>query len=866
MKWFVQVINTPTDSGSVPTLLVHLEKTRYLFNCGEGTQRLFNENTVKISKLKAIFSTQNSWSHIGGLPGLLLTIGSMGVSNLNVYGPKNIAQTLDASRYFTQQAAVSFITKEFGSETPFYSDEFISVYPIFKSPSDSPMILENPVANQIHPPSNVNEIVDKNQETSQMYNSDYNKQSRISTIISYICVGPTVPKKFDMKKASALGLKPGPHFKELVAGRSIVSSTGVEVFPHQVLMDSKPRGAFILVECLNEDSIHSIISNPKFTPFYSNDEASSLDFSGNPSDSDKFSLKFIFHSIGPNVLSNASYLEWMRKFPKSVSHVIGSKEYCGDINPFVQHSNLSLQLRQIDPEIFSFPNSNIIPTKDIADFIKTNGNSLGHIQLASFNLKMDIEPEFRIDSSDSIRYFNYNQMLANWHKKIQSDPIYKSFLNKVPCDQRSLTELASDTKAPKEFSSRNHDFLISTLGTGSAIPSCKRNVSSNLLYIPNYGFALLDTGEGTASQVKRILGTESSPRPNRFGNSTYEDFLDQLKFVYISHNHADHHLGLPQLLEDWHSRNVSHNDNKNILYVVSPVKFQMFIGEISQFLDIGYENISFILSRTFLMPQYDIFSGKVIGQIEEELNPLKKAFYESLGLDSVVTCEVEHYGGCLGVSITHRSGWQLIYSGDTRPTLNMVKLAHYKLNIHKQSLTMLLHEATLYDTLLEDAIKKRHSTVSEAIAISVAMNAENTVFTHFSQRHVGIPSFTLDSVAKTNFNGFGSILHLLESGIYENHGSSTNGSEFRSSQPAIELVNCDCDLIEDSYIAGRRILADRLQNLSLAYAFDMAVFSVEDVQRYGSLIDKMKLLFFDEEEEQIEEIQTNKNEKKRRRG
>ena len=62
----------------------------YIFNCGEGTQRLAYEHRKKLSKIEHIFITNPVWSNIGGLLGLALTIQEMGVPKLVLHGPKKL--------------------------------------------------------------------------------------------------------------------------------------------------------------------------------------------------------------------------------------------------------------------------------------------------------------------------------------------------------------------------------------------------------------------------------------------------------------------------------------------------------------------------------------------------------------------------------------------------------------------------------------------------------------------------------------------------------------------------------------------------------------------------------------------------------
>ena len=74
-----------------------------------------------------------------------------------------------------------------------------------------------------------------------------------------------------------------------------------------------------------------------------------------------------------------------------------------------------------------------------------------------------------------------------------------------------------------------------------------------------------------------------------------------------------------------------------------------------------------------------------------------------------------------------------MYSGDTRPCAALVAAA--------RDATLLIHEATFEDDLLEDAVKKRHSTTSEAIQAGVDARCYRVILTHFSQRYPKAPKF-----------------------------------------------------------------------------------------------------------------------------
>lgn len=105
-----------------------------------------------------------------------------------------------------------------------------------------------------------------------------------------------------------------------------------------------------------------------------------------------------------------------------------------------------------------------------------------------------------------------------------------------------------------------------------------------------------------------------------------------------------------------------------------------------------------------------------------------------LGICSLRTCGVVHCPNAFGVTMTivqSSQRFKLTYSGDSKPCDELVELG---LNS-----TLLIHEATMEDELIDDALLKMHSTTSQAIEQGQKMNAKYTILTHFSQRYAKIP-------------------------------------------------------------------------------------------------------------------------------
>lgn len=107
-----------------------------------------------------------------------------------------------------------------------------------------------------------------------------------------------------------------------------------------------------------------------------------------------------------------------------------------------------------------------------------------------------------------------------------------------------------------------------------------------------------------------------------------------------------------------------------------------------------------------------------------------------LNVSSLRTCAVDHIASSFGISATisgctGNAPFKLTYSGDTVPCDSLVELG--------QNSTLLIHEATFENMLLERAQETKHSTVAQAIEQGTKMNAKYTILTHFSQRYTILP-------------------------------------------------------------------------------------------------------------------------------
>lgn len=66
--WAVRAISHPTADTDL-AILVTFDNAKYLFNCGEGTQRAFVQGKMSLKKLQGVFVTGAGLGVVGGLPG-----------------------------------------------------------------------------------------------------------------------------------------------------------------------------------------------------------------------------------------------------------------------------------------------------------------------------------------------------------------------------------------------------------------------------------------------------------------------------------------------------------------------------------------------------------------------------------------------------------------------------------------------------------------------------------------------------------------------------------------------------------------------------------------------------------------------------
>lgn len=263
------------------------------------------------------------------------------------------------------------------------------------------------------------------------------------------------------------------------------------------------------------------------------------------------------------------------------------------------------------------------------------------------------------------------------------------------------------------------------LGTGCATPAALRGSSGYaLLTLAGNNdlslTAIIDCGEGTLTNLHRHLP------------SALDDQLKNIRFIWISHAHLDHYGGLPDLViamykarhekqQEECTNDDSHLETKKRKLVAdSPV-----IIAPHQVLD--YLSVSLNGSA-----ESKWYRGVTHNDFQK--SPFAQDVRDFVGeTGQLVNIRVEHCAQAYGMMLTlkNSSGFRLCYSGDTRPSNNLVRAC--------QGVSLLIHEATFDETDRRLVVQKKHSTVLEALDVAKRMKAHACLLTHFSQRYPKSP-------------------------------------------------------------------------------------------------------------------------------
>ncbi|MGA3012820.1 MAG: ribonuclease Z [Bacteroidales bacterium] len=273
-------------------------------------------------------------------------------------------------------------------------------------------------------------------------------------------------------------------------------------------------------------------------------------------------------------------------------------------------------------------------------------------------------------------------------------------------------------------------FLLTILGSNSAIPTLTRNPSAHLLNV-NERLFLIDCAEGTQLQIRK-----------------FHVHFQRIERIFISHLHGDHYFGLVGLLNSLHLLG-----RKEQLDLYGPPLLKQIIDlelEASR-TTLNYSLVFHSLLSTgfeliFENEKVEVYAFPLIhsiptwGFLFREKKQLRKIRKEILDKINIPVSSLS--GLKKGDSYTDPSGQ--VYTNE-QLTVDPPEPKSYaycsdtlydeKIVPYIRGCDMLYHEATFMQDMQQSAKEKMHSTAMEAALIAKKGNVKKLLIGHFSARY-----------------------------------------------------------------------------------------------------------------------------------
>ncbi|XP_050382334.1 tRNAse Z TRZ4, mitochondrial isoform X2 [Argentina anserina] len=711
-------------------------------------------------------------------------MGESGMS-VNVWGPSDLKFLVDAMKCFIPNAAMVH-TRSFGhthgsvgapmaDETEvtepivLVDDEVVKLSAILLRPSLlegsqrlNGVPMQNPAAKVL------DDGTDHSSEPIGLNGRSVRTGKPGDMSVIYVCELPEIKGKFFPEKAEALGVRPGPKYHELQLGNSVKSDKqNLMVHPSDVMGPSVPGPIVLLVDCPTESHLQELLSVQCLSSYYA-------DFSG-PPDNAKV-VTCVIHLSPSSLTSNSNYQRWMKRFG-SAQHIMAGHERKNVEIPILKASaRIAARLNYLCPQFFPAPGFWSLQHRDcLAPESTTSSEGSACESISAENLlKFTLRPYAHLGLDRSLVPSKVasvdviNDLLSENPEVVDAAQCVSQFWRQSTETKEKISFMQEDTVMVEEpwFSEntlpscleniRRDDLEIVLLGTGSSQPSKYRNVSAIHINLFSNGGLLLDCGEGTLGQLKRRYGVEGA-----------DNAVRALRCIWISHIHADHHTGLARILALRCTllKGVPHEP----VVVVGPRQLKRYLEAYQRLEDLDMQFLdccATLSNRHHSSPGKDRLHNSSLfakgsrmesywkrpgSPVDDDVLKRLQTLLSEAGLESLISVPVMHCPQAFGVVLKASErinsvgkvipGWKLVYSGDTRPCPALKEAS--------RGATILIHEATFEDGMVDEAISKNHSTTEEAIEVGNSAGVYRIILTHFSQRYPKIPVFDETHMHKT---------------------------------------------------------------------------------------------------------------------
>ncbi|KAL4438109.1 hypothetical protein ABPG74_016888 [Tetrahymena malaccensis] len=761
MKILFQVIKN-YQSQEVAAVVVTTPNKKYYFNLPETFQRFMKNNKIKLNPSNAIFLTRLKTSHVCGLFGQMLTMfESKAAVDTIIFGPSGISQFFDKIRFKMGYKILPFGFYDFEQEKQFLYGyrKYETIMKLIEQPNYPKFFYE------------MNNYIEKNFKADKtLFEEEINNPNQFITdknifkdeicevhpifqkgnVMSYVIIPNKVQGKVLKDKLNQYGIK-GKQITELINNGQITLPNGQTIYSNQVQEKALPSTIFMIIDCEGEDHLQDLKNNALIQSLLESNI-----------DKESHVMTCIIHLAKFDIVMKEEYQNFFSKFSSECQHIFTCKELSEQGLPDQDQDLVNTNFSQ-----FAF-------VETLNSTFNNNFSAFMQRQINYFsNGLIDVKSAFPLLKKCTVakRYFEYHLLpLKNQGYFPFQGGNQKEFFTNEEVDKKLKEYLESYKKSQINIEQFNNcDFTkynpeVVFLGTGSMKPAQYRNVSA--IYIRNdknnHGI-ILDCGEGSYYQLL-----------NQYGEDRVQnEILPNLKIIFITHIHSDHHLGTLNMIRQRHlaiqkqklENKISENEDDNELFLVVPFNMAPWLQAYSEMIEelnckivfnqqiSKFENFNNLLNTSIFgsmskesqeyyeHPKQNDIIIQFFNQRDKYLQAFK-SYLQSQNIIEFTAVPVDHCPQSYAVVIQHANNVKICYSGDLRPSDNFINAS--------KNATLFIHEATFNDDLQENAEKNMHCTVKEATISAIQANAWRLVLTHFSQRYqkVALPNINKESITK----------------------------------------------------------------------------------------------------------------------
>ncbi|KPI44027.1 Ribonuclease Z 1 [Cyphellophora attinorum] len=727
-NYSIQFLTAPTADTPGTTFAIVFDSKRYLFgHVAEGTQRAVIQRNFGLAKIHDMFLTgPTTWTTNGGIMGVMLTLAEIMTAEaaehghrghrqrLHIHGAPKLLHTLATARRFIFRTGMPLTIHEIEPDVPgwpqepSFEDENIKVWSI--PVRDAQDASRNPRTAKVD-----SEQATRAKIVNDMFDSDWRRDRLIPTLFKDV----NLPAMVFVRGAEEKGLTgiyckdhestPQIALYQTVMVRNPWPASLVGTLPPADDLPSNVAVAYIIrghPQRGNFDPQKAKALGLRPGPLYAeltsgksvklmNGDVITPDMVLGPTKVGKGVAIFDLPSLG-----HAEYLQnLLSSAPEdALADVVAAiwilGPHVGSSNTFENLTSALKELEHFVSDVDVAPNN---PSFGSAAF---QNRWLAKINPRSFSVPVydNALPYFKGSSSSKER--NYVDVQPGL--RINLEPKYSVDRDNIPA-YRDMSE-ADPLKLP--------DNMIET-NEPQVLPQYHLSLSQSQRLSP--------WAQGLRSHqsiVMFLLRRSFSPEQ-------YEEVLRKTQAIWISHLHADHHLGTVSFLQAraraFDALGEAGKDLDRTIYLMSEQNMIDWLSEYS-----SVEPSVLTETGVVMMVCSQTDDGPTIRGQPFDLSASKSA------IQRVDTVRVSHCAGSQAITITFKSGFKVSYSGDCRPSSQFCDIG--------TDSDVLIHEATFDDEMAGDALAKKHSTTSEALAVGIEMRAKNIVLTHFSQRYPKVPN------------------------------------------------------------------------------------------------------------------------------